>query len=627
MPANFRLMGFTPQLWTPLVLSAADQTAAARKDHSLYLFARLKPGVTLEQARAEMVTLAKRTEESFPDTEKGWGAAVRTLPDFLVYSFQIRNAMIIVMTTVGFVLMIACANVAGLLVARAAGRRKELAIRISLGAGRLRIVRQLLTEGVVIAALGGSLGLLLAYWGIGFLRASITFNDAVIAVPVTMDRNVLLFALGVSLLSALLSSVAPAWSAARTDVNASLKDESRAASASRAHSRLRSVMVIGEIALALCLLVGTGLLIHGIFLVEHQSLGFRAEHLLTANLSLDDARYKGAVQQTAFVRDVLARLRQIPGAEAAAITSDLPATGAGRVTLAVKGQPDVLPNHKPDALDFVVTSDYFGTAGIPLLRGRTFTEMDNSTAPRVVVVNQQFVQQHLKDQEPLGKQIRLDVAGAPAEWSEIVGVVGNVKNYSEDSRYDPQVYEAYLQRPVGSFSLMVRASGDASSLASGMRDVVGQIDAELPLAHVMSMPALIDRQKGGDTLFSKILGGFAALALLLAAIGIYGLIAYSVSQRTHEIGIRMALGAGNGDVLRMVLWAGLKMTAIGAAIGLALALPLPKLFEAMFEGLHFRDVSLYLLVPTAIVAVAMLATYIPARRATRVDPMRALRQE
>jgi putative ABC transport system permease protein len=627
MPANFRLMGFTPQLWTPLVLSAADQTAAARKDHSLYLFGRLKPEVTFEQARAEMVTLAKRAEESFPDTEKGWGATARTLPDFLVYSFNIRNALVVAMTTVGFVLMIACANVAGLLLARAAGRRKELAIRISLGAGRLRIVRQLLTEGMAIASLGGGLGLLLAYWGIRFLRASLTFNDAIIAVPVTLDWSVLLFAVGVSMVCAVLSSVVPAWNAARTDINTNLKDESRAASASRSHSRLRSVMVMGEIALALCLLVGTGLLIRGIFLIEHQTLGFRTDHLLTANLSLDEARYKGAAQKTAFVREVLARLPQIPGAETAAITSDLPATGAGRVTLALKGELDLPANQKPNALDFVVTTDFFGAAGVPLLRGRTFTETDNSNAPRVVLVNQQFVHQHLRDQEPLGKQIRLDVAGAPAEWSEIVGVVGNVKNYSEDSRYDPQVYEAYLQRPVNSFSLVVRASGDASSLASAMRDAVGQIDGELPLARVMSMAALIDRQKGGDELFSQILGSFAALALILAAVGIYGLVAYSVSQRTHEIGIRMALGAGSGDVLRMVLWEGLKMATVGGAIGLAMAAPLPKVFEAMFEGLRFRELSLYLIVPAAIVVVAMLATYIPARRATRVDPMRALRQE
>src|SRR5258706_1097559 len=263
MPPNFRLLGFTPQLWTPLVLTAADQTAAAHHERSLFLFARLKPGVTLEQARAEFTALAHRTEENFPESEKGWGVAVRTLPDFLVYTFGIRSALAIMMTTVGFVLMIACANVAGLLLARAAGRRKELAIRIALGAGRLRIVRQLLTEGLVISLLGGGLALLFTYSGINFLRANMTFNDAISAVPLRLDWNVLLFALTVSLLSAVLCAIAPALSASRTDVNTSLKDQSRAATAGRSHSRLRTSMDSAEIALALFLLIGTGLLIRG----------------------------------------------------------------------------------------------------------------------------------------------------------------------------------------------------------------------------------------------------------------------------------------------------------------------------------------------------------------------------
>jgi len=627
MPADFHLMGFIAQLWTPLVLTQSDQTAAAHNDRSFRFFGRLKPGVTLEQARAEMSVLARRAAEAFPETEKGWGASARTLPDFLIYDFSIRNGLAVMMTAVGFVLMIACANVAGLLLARASGRRKELAVRMSLGAGRWHIVRQLMAEGLVIGMAGGSFGLLLSYWGINFFRAKMTFNEAVIAVPITLDRNVLLFALAISLVSAVLSSLAPAISASRTDVNTNLKDESRAASAGRSRARLRTVLVTGEIAAALFLLIGTGLLIRGIYMTEHQNLGFRPDHLLTASLTLDDAHYKDASQRAIFVRDVIPRLKQIPGAEGVAVTSDLPATGPGSVNFRIQGESEPQANQHLNALDSVVSTEFFRTSGILLLRGRTFTDMDNTTAPPVIVVNQEFVHRHLHDHNPLGKQIRLEVPGAAPQWSEVVGVVGNVKTYSEASRDDPQVYEPLLQRPVSSFSLMVRTSADPNSLAPALRNAVRQLDAELPLAQVMSMPTVIDRQKGGDEIFLQVLGAFALLALALAAIGIYGLIGYSVGQRTHEIGIRMAVGASRPDVLRMILWEGSKMTLIGAAIGFALALPLPKVFAAMFFYLHLGEPRIYLVVPGAIFLVALLATYIPARRATRVDPMSALRQE
>jgi putative ABC transport system permease protein len=627
MPANFRLLGFIPQLWMPLVLDASDQTDAARKNRSLYLFARLKPDVGVEQARAEMVTLARRAEGNFPETEKGWGAAVRTLPDFLIHNFNIRTGLVVLMTTVGFVLMIACANVAGLLLARAAGRRKELAIRIALGAGRLRIIRQLLTEGLVIALLGGGVGLLLSYWGVNFIRAGMTFNEEISAVPLRLDSNVLLFVLGVSVASAILCGLAPALKAGRTDINTNLKDESRAASAGRSHNRLRIVLVTGEIAVAMFLLTGTGLLLKGIMKLQHQNLGFEPRNLLTAGMTLDEVHYQGAVRQTAFVKDVLRRLEQVPGTEAAAITSDLPATGPGSVALRFDGQPELPADQRPTALDFVVSRDYLRAAEIPLLRGRTFTDTDGAGAPRVVLVNEQFVQRYLKDQEPLGKQIRLDVNGSTLDWSEIVGVVGNVKSYSESSRDDPEVYESFLQRPVPSFSLIVRATSDPSALAPGVRNVVAQVDSELPVARLTSMSALLDRQNGGDMFFGRVLGAFAFLALVLSSIGIYGLVAYSVSQRTHEIGIRMALGAGKSQVLRMVLGEGLKMTAIGGTVGTLLALPLPKLFDAIFYDMHVHEPALYFLVPAGILTVAMVATYIPARRATRVDPMLALHQE
>jgi predicted permease len=626
MPANFRMMGFTEKLWTPLVLSAADQAEAARKDHSLYLFARLKPGITLEQARAELTTLARRTEKDFPVTEKGWGAAARTLPDFLVYNFSIRNGLAVMMTAVCFVLLIACSNVAGLLLARAAGRRKELAIRISLGASRRSIMQQLLTEGLLLALLGGSAGLLLSYWGIKFVRSNMNFNDAISAVPVSLDSNVLLFTVAVSLGSAVLCGLAPALKASRTDINANLKDESRAASAGRSHHRMRTVLVTAEIALALLLLVGTGLLVRGLYLLTHQNLGFSPDHLLTAGVTLDKTRYKEASEQARFVEDMLPRLQQIPGVEAGAISSDLPANGPGSVTFLVKGEP-APENQPPTTIDVVVTPDYFRTAGIPLLRGRIFAETDNAGAPPVVVVSQEFVHRFLKDQEPLGKQIRLDVVGRTPEWSEIVGVVANVKTFFEGVREDPAVYEAFLERPVNSFSLMLRTNSDPAAVTSAMRAAVAQADADLPLDRVMSMAAVIERQEHGDSFFAQVLGSFAILALLLSAIGIYGLIAYSVGQRTHEIGIRMALGAGRADVLRMVLREGMGMAAIGGAIGLAMALPLPKVFGAMFYDIRLGGPGLYFIVPAAIFIVALLATYIPARRATRVDPMSALHQE
>ncbi len=624
MPADLHLMGFTPQLWTPLVLNPADQTEAARKDRSLYLFARLRSGATLQQARVHVSTLARRSQEDFPETEKGWGATARTLPDFLVYSFNIRNALIVAMTVVGFVLLIACANVAGLLLARAGARRKELAIRLSLGATRVRIVRQLLTEGMLLALLGSGLGLLLAYWGIEFLRANMVFNEAVSSVPLRLDWNVLLLALGLLVVSALLCSLAPSLTASRTDINSFLQDESRAASAGASQSRLRRLLVTAEIAMALLLLIGTGLLLRGILLIQQQNLGFQAEHLLTAGVALDDARYKDASQKAHFVQSLLARLEQIPGAEAVAVTSDLPATGAARVTFLIHGQADLLPDRRPSALDVVASADYFRAAGVPLLHGRTFTETDDASAPRVVVVNQEFAHRYFKDKDPLGQQIRLDVSGVTPEWSEIVGVVGNVKAYSEESRDDPEAYEPFLQHPIPSFSLMVRSGSAPDNLASALRKAVAQLDVELPLLRVMSMPSVIDLQRGGDQLFLEILGTFALLALILAAIGIYGLISYSVGQRTHEMAIRMALGAERWSVRRMVLWEGMKMAGIGAAIGFASALPLPRLFAAMFEGLHAADSRVYVIVPIALVLVAMLAAYIPARRASNINPIVAL---
>jgi putative ABC transport system permease protein len=627
MPADFRLLGYMPELWMPLTVTPGDQTAAARKDRGLYLFGRLKPGVTIEQANAEFSTLASRAAEAFPDSDKGWGAKTRTLPEFLIYGFGIRGGLAVIMTTVFFVLMIACANVSGLLLARAVGRQKEVAIRFSLGAGRWRIVRQLLTEGLVIASVGGGLGLLLADRGVELIRENLRFNDAFSAIGLKLDSNVVLFSAGISVACALLCALAPALKASRSDVTTSLKEESRSASAGRSHSRLRTVMVTGEIAMALFLLVGTGLLFVSIFRLGHQNLGFQQDHLLTAGISLDDARYKDSDHRLAFVRDLLPKLRQIPGATSVAITSDLPASGMGSAAVKIQGQPDLPANQVLTAFDCVVTPDFFRTAGISLLRGRGFSEQDDAKAPSVVVVNQKFVDRYLNGEDAIGKHIRLEVSGAQTGWSEIVGVVNNTKRYPETVAEDPGVYEAFQQRSTAFFSLMVRSAGDPDTLISGVRGAVAQIDTELPLARVMSEQTVLERAQAGDYFFSRTLGSFAVLALMLAAIGIYGLLAYSVGQRTHEIGIRMAMGAKSEDVLRMIVREGMKMTLIGAAIGLAISLPLPKVFDAMFVGLNASEPRLFVLVPAVILVVAVIATVIPARRAARLDPVKALRQE
>jgi len=591
------------------------------------LFARLKPGVTIDQARAELNTVARRTEDDFPASEKGWGIAARTLPDFLVYAFAIRSALVIVMIVVGFVLLIACANVAGLLLARAGARRKELAIRMSLGAGRLRIIRQLLTEGLMIALLGGGLGLLLSYWGIKIVRLNMTFNPAVRAIAFNLDWNVVLYASAVSLFSAIVCSLAPALAASRADINANLKDESRAASAGRSHNRLRKLLVTSEIAVAMFLLIGTGLLLRGVFVMMHQDLGFDQERLLTAGVTLDNARYKEASQQALFVKNLTSLLQQLPGVQGVAAGSDLPATWSNNIAFRIKGQPELPANRLPTAYDIVATADYFQVAGIPLLRGRTFKPTDDASAAPVVVVNEKFVRRYFKDQDAIGKQIRLEVNGPAQEWKAIVGVVADVKTFSQSMQTDPQVYEPFPQRPVPSFSLFVRTSSDPNSLAPVLRKAVAQADAELPLFLVMSMSSMMELQTGGSTFFLEMLGTFAFLALILSAVGIYGLLAYSVGQRRHEIAIRMALGASGREVRRMVLSEGIKTTIIGAAIGIVVALPLPRLFEAILDGLRTDDPRTYVVMPAAILLVAVLATYIPARRASTIDPVKALHSE
>jgi len=627
MPASFRMLGFSPKLWIPLTFTAADRTPEARKNRFLYLFARLAPGVTVQQAQAGLSAIAQQNQKDFPNIEQHWGASIRTLGDFLLYNFDIRAALTVMMTVVIFILFIACANVAALMLTRAVGRQKELAIRQSLGASRKRIVRQLLTEGVAVGLLGGAAGLCLSWFGIRVLRAGLSFNEFIADVPVRLDTRVLLFTAAISLVAAVLSSTLPALKISRSDFNVDLKGESRGSTSSRSHNRMRVVLVGGETALALFLLIGTCLLIRGVYTLENQKLGFSHDHLLTAGLTLDHTRYPSAEKQAQFAQDAIARLQQIPGVQYVVAASDLPSSGPGSVSIHMKGQPEERPAEQRSALDVVVSPDYFAAIGIPILRGRGFSASDDESAQRVVVVNQEFVHKYFQDRDPIGQQVQLDLPGTASVWSQIVGVTANIKTYSQLPTVDPQVYEAWAQRPVPSFSLMLRSSVEPDSMIPALRSDLNQIDPDLPLLRVMSMDSVLDVQKNGDPLFLKLLGSFAILALVLSTIGIYGLVAYSVGQRTQEIGIRIALGAKTTDISRMILREGLKVTAIGSCIGLLLALPLPRLFSSMFDGLIVSAPQVYPIVFAAMLLVSFGAALRPARRAAHVDPITALRNE
>jgi putative ABC transport system permease protein len=591
------------------------------------VFARLALGVTLQEARAQMQVVAQQAQKDFPATESRWGASARTMGDFLISNFGIRQALAIIMTVVAFVQLIACANVAGLLLTRATGRQKELAVRMALGASRVRMVRQLLTEGLMIALVGGAVGVFLSYFGIRLMRAGLTFNEVISDVPIGLDKNVLLFAAAISIVSAVLASLAPALKASRAAVNADLKNETRGGTAGRSQGRLRAVLVGGQIAMALFLLTGSGLLIRGVYLLDHQKLGFAHDHLLTAGVILDQARYPDALKQKEFVHSLTAQLEQIPRVESTAVASDLPATGADSVPVHIKGREQARTNEQHTATDMVVSPEYFSVAGVPTLRGRGFTSADQPGTPRVAVVSQEFVRRYFPSEDAIGKQIQLDIPGAPAATCEIIGIASDVKSFSEFPQIDPAVYESFEQRPLAGSSVMVRSNSDPASLGDSLRSTVARLDPELPLLRVLSMDGVIDSQRSGNPLFEKLLATFAVLALILSAIGIYGLIAYSVGQRTQEIGIRMALGAKAADISRMVLREGLKIAAIGSAIGIAIAIPLTKVFNAMFSGLIFGAPVVYPVVLTVMLIVALAATFGPAYRAARVDPSRALRNE
>jgi len=637
MPQRFQIMGFQAEVWIPLVLDEARQNSAERETRSFFLVARVKPGVRLEQAQANVRTLGTITARTFPDTENGWGADTQTLQEFIIRDFNAGPIFALLLCTVGFVLLIACANIAGLLLARATGRAKEIAVRVAIGAGKARIVRQLMTEALLIAMLGVLAGLALTLVGARLMQSALSFNEAVRVLELRMDWHVLAFTAGISALAAVLFGLTPALRAWSVDVNTSLKNESAKPSGTRAKNRLRSVLVTAEVALAVVLLSGAGILIKALLDGTHANLGFQPQGLLTAQISLPDTRYATASKQIEFYRDLLQRLESTPGTSYAALANTLPASGPGMVSFRLRGQEDLLRGDRARARYMLVSPHFFDAGEIPLLAGRVFSDTDDSNAPPVALVSEKFAERFFPNGNAVGNQLLIDSPAAPANrWCLVVGVVRNLKSWPLQRSDDPEIYEPFLQRPASEVAVLVRAHNDsakpggrtdANALASALRAAVWAIDKDQPISAVASMPDVLENQTGSDRILSGLMATFAGMALVLAVVGLYGLLAYSVGQRRREIGIRVALGAESSGVVRLVIFEGMKLALAGVAIGVSCALALPRILGSLLQDYPISPGSVLALVPLVISSAALLACYIPARRAARVDPMVALRYE
>jgi len=598
----------------------------------LVVVARLKPETTVAAARAEMDTLADRLRPEFYGNNSDWGITVNPLREQLVGNF--RLALLVLLGAVTCVLLIACANVANLLLARASSRQKEVAIRTALGAGRLRIARQLLTESILLGVFGGVIGLGLAYVGIRALVAGVPEDITGFVVgwkQIGINIEVLGFTLGLSLLTGTIFGLAPAIQASRTDLNKSLKEGGRSGSEGASRNLVRSILVVVEVAIAVVLLVGAGLLIKSFVRLQEVTPGFDASGILTMQIALPETRYKEREQISSFFEQVLQRISATPGVESAAVANGLPMSGNNwNASFAIEGLQVQPGEPSPHGDPHMISPDYFKTMRIPLLRGRYFTDADTKNSKPVCIIDQTLADQYWPEQDPVGKRIAafFDAKrGEPLNWREVIGVVGHVKQYGLDGKSKVQYYFPQTQRPVSEQSLVVRTSSDPALLTNAVKSAISQVDPDQPVYKVTTMEKVV----AGSTLQKRfsmyLLGIFSSVALLLAAVGIYGVMSYSVSQRTHEIGIRMALGARSSGVLGMIVRQGLIVTGIGVGAGLFLAFLATKVMESLLFAVGVHDPVTFVAIPVVLVAVSLLACLLPARRATKVDPMIALRYE
>ncbi|MFL6276640.1 MAG: ABC transporter permease [Blastocatellia bacterium] len=620
MPEGFRFPEVA-EFWVPLALNTQMYT---RNDHGLGAIARLKDGMSLEQARAEMNDIAERIEQQNPVTNEGLGVSVTGMHDALTGDY--RQALVILLSVVGCVLLIACANVANLMLVRATTRQKEVAIRAALGASRWRIVRQLLTESVLLAGLGGALGLLLAVWGLDLLLAAIP-----IKLPFWMkfelDWRVLGFTLGVALLTGLVFGILPALHASRINLNETLKEGGRS-SAGAGRQRSRSLMVVAEIALSLVLLVGAGLMMRSFLRLQHVDAGFNPAGVMTMRINLPQSKYNGGPRRSDYFRQLMERLRAQPGVESAAAISTLPLSGNnwGR-SLTVEGFPILSVGQAPFIQHNVVTPGYFRALGIPILEGRDFTDADTTDGPKITIVDERLARQYWPNESAVGKRIRFGPPEDNEPWHTIVGVVGAVRHERLEATTRNSVYLPHVEVPVGRMYITLRSTSKPESLVEPARAQIHALDPDLPITHVRTMDEVEAQSVWQPRLYTILFGVFAAVALLLAAVGLYGVMAYTVTMRTHEIGLRVALGAQSGDVLKLIAGQGIKLALIGVGSGLIAALLLTRLMATLLFNTSVNDPLIFAGIAVLLTLVALLACYIPARRATKVDPMVALRYE
>ena len=628
MPAGFKwhikkgsLTAKTAEMWTPWVITNEMRT---RRGRFMTVAARIKPDVTLEQAKSEMNAIGARLEEQYRDFNANWG--VNVVPLRTQFTGELRPALLVLLGAVGFVLLIACANVANLLLARAAARQKEMAVRAAIGADRWRIMRQLLTESVLLAGLGGAAGLLLGWWGTDLL-VSLSPRELADLQQVRISVPVLGFTLAVSLLTGIIFGMAPAFEATRFNLHESLKEGGKNIGGGARSHRIRGVFVVAEIALALVLLVGAGLLVRSFWRLQSVDPGFNAKNLLTMRLSLPSRKYDNDRKRIDFFRKAVEGIRALPGVESAGATNFLPFAGPHAGTLVeIEGRPKLPPGQDLGTGSCVTDLNYFETMQIPLKRGRLFTEQEAAEMRHVVVVNEEFARKNLPGEEALGKRVTIYMKDDNVPC-EIIGIVGDSKHTGLDSEIEPMAFWPHAELAYSFMTLVIRTRGDAAGVAPAAREVIQALDSEQPVADVRTMESLLADSLARARFSTLLLTVFAVVALVLAAVGIYGVMSYAVTQRTHEIGIRMAMGAQSTDVLKLIVKKGLTLTVCGVGIGLGAAFALTQILSSLLYGVSATDPVTFAGISMLLAVVALLACYLPARRATKVDPMIALRYE